>query len=149
MQQPRSFVRSLPGPIPSLAGVWLALSLAVGCAPGSAIRLVGMGCSDPSCEHEEPQTAKVLGCVGEGCNEPPPPEAARRPAPPEVSPPAAPSSAAAAEPEVAAAAAEPKSPSPSTAAAGSEAADEAPEDAKEDESSDWKLKVYYEPYQRN
>ena len=158
MQQSRSFVRSLPDPIPSLAGVLLVLSLAVGCAPGSAIRLVGMGCSDPSCEHEEPQTAKVLGCVGEGCNEPPPPEAARRPAPPEVSPPAAPSSAAAAEPEVApataepevaTAAAEPKSPSPPTAAAESEAADEAPEDAKEDESSDWKLKVYYEPYQRD
>ena len=149
MQQSRSFVRSLPDPIPSLAGVLLVLSLAVGCAPGSATRLVGVGCSDPSCEHEEPETAKVLGCVGEGCNEPPPPEAARRPAPPEVSPPAAPSSAAAAEPAVAPAAAESKSSSPPTAAAGSETADEAPEDAKEDESSDWNLKVYYEPYQRN
>jgi len=137
MQELRSLIRSLSDRIPLLAGVLLVSALATGCAPGSATRLVGVGCSDPSCEHEEPQTARVLGCVGDGCNEPAPPDVGSTGA----------STAASGAGDEAAPAAEPKAAPP--AAAGAEKSGEAPADAKKDESSDWKVKVYYEPFQRD
>ncbi len=46
--------------------------MAAGCAPGSASTLSGVGCADPFCNEEKPETRKVLGCIGKACNEPPP-----------------------------------------------------------------------------
>ncbi len=54
------------------------LAMAAGCAPGSASTLSGVGCADPFCNEEKPETRKVLGCIGEACNEPPPASASKR-----------------------------------------------------------------------
>ncbi len=53
------------------------LAMAAGCAPGSAATLSSVGCADPSCNEEKPETRKVLGCIGEACNEPPPASASK------------------------------------------------------------------------
>ena len=103
----------------------LALLLsAAACAPGSATVLTGVGCSDPSCNEVLPETRRVLGCVGEACNELPPPQAAKPQAAPDVTGGDLPQPAVEAE-------------------AGSPPAAETESDVEE--PSDGKLKVYYEP----
>jgi len=135
-----------------------AALLASACAPGSSSRLTGVGCADPSCNEVMPETRKVLGCIGEACNEPPPPSAAKKVASTASeerdtqSPPAASTTGEESDTQSPPAAGttgeESDTQSPPVAASGtdSSAAPEAETDA--DVSSGWGIKVYYEPHNR-
>ena len=114
---------------------WILCSLALAapllasaCAPGSASRLSGVGCADPSCYEEMPETRKVLGCIGNACNESPQPGAVEKVADP--------------------AGEERATSSPPVAASRTDSP--APQEAEEDEegSSLWDLKVHYESFER-
>ena len=124
MQQPRSFYRSHRNGIPCLLAL-AALVLASACAPGTATTLSGVGCADPSCNEVKPETRKVLGCIGEACNEP---TAAKK----------APHAATEGSSSASQPAAAPGTDSPAPAAG--------QEDA--DASSMWDIKVYYESHER-
>lgn len=143
MWQTRSFYRSDWG----LALVPLALAallLASACAPGTQSMLTGVGCPDPSCNEVDPETRKVIGCIGEACNEPPPPGAEKQRATTENSSRASQSTARSATAAVA----------PAPPAAPSEMATDPPAhpdvkpDSDADESSLWNIKIYYESYNR-
>lgn len=114
MQRPRSSTRS--------RGNWIFYPLALatlflssGCAPGTAATLSGVGCEDPSCNEVKPETRRVLGCIGEGCDESPPPGAAKQ---------------------------VPQADTDEVRPVADSAAPKAEADA--DGSSPWKIKVYYE-----
>ncbi len=123
MQQPRSFCRSPRNGILCLLAL-AALVLASACAPGTATTLSGVGCADPSCNEVKPETRKVLGCIGEACDEPPSPSAAKK------------------------AAHEDGSSIASQPAASSGTDSQAPGESDADASSKWNINVYYESYER-
>ena len=106
----------------------LGLAMTAGCAPGSAWTLSGVGCADPSCNQEKPETRKVLGCIGDACNEPPPASASKGAA------------QAAADLDTGA----PREASTSAADATAPLADEAADDS----SSLSNIKVYYQRHNR-
>lgn len=142
MQPRRGFTRSHRSEILCSLGLAAAL-LASGCAPGSARTLTGVGCADPSCNEVMPETRKVLGCIGEACNEPPPASAAKK-----VAGPAGGEPETAPTPVAGAAGGERGTASPTVAASGADSAKGPEAKTDGDDSSDWDLKVYYEPYQR-
>ena len=127
MHQPRSFYRSHRNGIRYPLAL-AALFLASACAPGSASTLYGVGCADPFCNEVMPETRKVLGCIGEACNEPPPPSAAK-----EVADTATEGSSSASQPATASGT---DSPAPSAG------------EADADASSLWNIKVHYESHHR-
>lgn len=142
MQEFCGFYRTGPSwlrPCLALATVLLASA----CAPGSSSRLTGVGCADPSCNEAMPETRKVLGCIGEACSEPPPPAAAKK-----VAAAAGGEREAASSPVASAAGGERGTASPQGAASDSGSGKGSDAKTDGDESSDWDLKVYYEPYQR-
>jgi len=157
MQPPRGFTRSHRSEILCFLALAAAF-LASACAPGSARTLTGVGCADPSCNEVVPETRKVLGCIGEACNEPPPASAAKKVAGPAGGEPeAAPTPVAGpagGEPETAptpvagAAGGERGTASPTVAASGADSAKGPEAKTDGDDSSDWDLKVYYEPHRR-
>ncbi len=104
------------------------LAMAAGCAPGSATTLSGVGCADPSCNEEKPETRKVLGCIGKACNEPPP----------------ATGSKGAARAAAAVGSGAPRE----TMRSAADAAAPLANDATDDPSSLWNIKVYYESHDR-
>ncbi len=106
----------------------LGVAMTAGCAPGSALTISGVGCADPSCNEEKPETRKVLGCIGDACNEPPPASASK--------------GAVQAAADLGSAA--PREASTSAADATVPLADE----AADDPSSLWNIKVYYQRHNR-
>ena len=125
MQRPRSAYLSDCGLLVlPLALVILLLTSA--CAPGAATTLSGVGCPDPFCNEVDPETRKVLGCIGAACNPPPPPSPVKQQAATEAS-----------------------SRAPQTAAeAGTGARVPSLAEADADESEEWNIKVYYESHDR-
>ncbi len=104
------------------------LVMAAACAPGSATTLSGVGCADPSCNEEKPETRRVLGCIGEACNEPPPASASKG---------------------AAQAAADVGSGAPrETTMSAEDATTPLANETADDSSSPWNIKVYYESHNR-
>lgn len=105
-----------------------ALLLAIACAPGSGARLTTVGCADPSCNQELPETRKVLGCMGKACNEAPPPGAAEKAASP------ADEASETAPPPVAMPGKQPAAPQKA--------------EADREDTSSWDVEVHYEKFER-
>ncbi len=127
MQQPRGSTRSHRNWILYPLAL-AALFLASACAPDTASTLYGVGCADRFCNKVMPETRKVLGCIGEACNEPPPPSAAK-----EVADTATEGSSSASQPAT---------------ASGTDSPEPSAGETDADASSPRKIKVYYESNHR-
>lgn len=158
MQPPRSFSRSHGDG--NRHPLWLALAtlplFASACAFSSATTISGVGCADRTCNEENPETRRVLRCIGRDCNEEALPGAevqvpsieAQAPSM-EAQAPAVEAQAARVTDEAPGASTEASRTTPQPATASAEDSPAPSEgEAVSEASSRWKIKGSFEPFER-